>query len=224
MRRTTRVLTAAACAVFLALGAASAGERRMTPPFRCSEAQAAKRTLYWDVDQDGKPYRIASFDQVTRFSGVVRLPMDDIGPTFREIDPAARFVFFLGDVQYSGRLSDSNYRQGRPSATFDIVPGDYDPDTNTTGPAYVKARVSWSRTHVTVAVTARQPLLLTDPGLSNVSVDDQKPMSVAFYGVQADLDVHFKGTVRNRTVVDGFDVSIPLTTVKLRGTGVAQTQ
>jgi hypothetical protein len=224
MRGTTRTLAAVAFAVFTALGAASAGERRAARPFSCVEAQVPKRASFWDYDDSGDPFRVASFEQVGRFSGVVRLPIDDLGPTFRRLDPAALFAVSIGNVQYTGRLSDSNYVQGRPSATFDIVPGDMDPDTGVIGPPWVKARVTWTRKRVTVAVTGRQSVLLADPPQENVVVDDQSPMSVAFYGAKADLDVRVTGSVKNRFVVDGFGVSIPLTTVKLRGAGVVRAQ
>jgi hypothetical protein len=223
MQGSRRTLVAAVCAVFMAFGAASAGDRRVPAPFNCVETQAPKKTLYWDVDDQGDPIRIASYEQVGRFSGTVKLAMDDLGKDFKRLNPAARFNVSIGNAQFAGRLSDSNYVQGRPSATFDIVPGDMDPDTGLVGPAWVKARVSWTRKRVTVVVTGRQSVLLPEPDQQNETIDVETPMSVAFYGVSADLDVHVTGTVRNRSIVDGFGVQIPLTNVKLRGAGVVHT-
>jgi len=224
MRHTTTALAATAFAALTAFGTASAGGKRVAPPFSFVESQAPKKTLFWDVDESGDPYRIASFEQVGRFSGTVKLPMNDLGPTYRRLNPAARFILTIGDVQYSGRLSDSNYVEGRPSATFAVGPGDEDPDTGDVGPPWVKARVAWSRKRVTVSIVGRRSVFLGSPADQNAEVDETRPMTVAFYGVAADLDVHVKGTVRSRSIVDGFGIQIPLTTVKLRGTGVVRAQ
>jgi hypothetical protein len=224
MRATKFTLAAAAFVLFATLGAASAGERRAAPPFVCAEANVPRRTIFWDIDDDGNPLRIASYDQVGRFTGTLRLPMDDLGPTYRSLNPAARFNFSIGNVQYLGRLSDSTYVEGRPTAVFTVKPGYEDPDTGEIGPPLVKARVTWTRTRVIVVVSGKQSVLFPDPYPQNVSVDDTRPMSVAFYGVEAEFDVHVTGFVKTRTVRDGFGVDVPLTTVKLRGRGLVRTQ
>jgi hypothetical protein len=223
MRRTTSPSAVAAFAALTAFGAASAGARRTPPPFTCVESQAPKKTYYWDYET-GDPVRVLSYEQVGRFSGTVKLPIDDLGPTFRKLNPAARLVISLGNVQYEGRLSDTNYVEGRPSATFTVVPGDEDPDTSVIGPPWVKAKVTWTRRRVTVVVTGRRSVIMPDPVQDNLTVDEGVPMSVGFYGAQEDLDVHVTGTVKNRFVVDGFGVQLPLTTVKLRGAGVVHAQ
>jgi len=224
MRPTKTTLAAAAFVLFATLGAASAGERRAKPPFVCAETNVPRRTIYWDYDDDGDPLRIASYDQVGRFTGTLRLPMDDLGPTYRRLSPLARFNFAVGSVQYAGRLSDSTYVEGRPTAVFTLVPGYEDPDTGEIGPPLVKARVTWTRTRVIVVVSGKQSVLFPDPNPDNVSVDETRPMSVAFYGAEAEFDVHVTGFVKTRTVRDGFGVDVPLTTVKLRGRGVFRAQ
>ena len=88
MKRHAGALAVATCVV-AAFGAASAGERSRVASIVCSEFQRTKRHCERETDADG-PHRICFFDQVGQFRATFRMPLADLGRTFRRLDLGRR--------------------------------------------------------------------------------------------------------------------------------------
>jgi len=222
--RTSLVAAIATCA----FAASSAAARRAPPAFTCAEKQIPRRSCFSSYDESGGHTRLCGVSNVNSFAGTLRLPMKDLGPYFRHLGTNAPFRLTLGNLSFDGTLAQSNYKSGRASARFVLVGGGGgDPfgggvDVGGSAPPVATAKLVWTRTRLTVSIVAHDTVLLPDPEPTSYAIDDTRPMSFTFAATHADLDVRLAGAVNVRPGDDGFGDLLPITSVRIRGTGVVK--